>query len=369
MGGNEVSRLKRAREAHGLSQGELAARAEISRQALNAIEAGVYQPGVQAAIKIARELGLSVEQLFGPEEDQQVSAGWIGEAEPRAGSHVVLARIGGKLIALNQPLADLRLAPAFGVVAHASHRRVAVRALRTREEIDSTLVIAGCDPAVTILSDWLRRHRLPVTIAAITRSSRAALTAVLRNQVHMAGVHLRDPRSGAYNVLPSSRNSGERKPVLINFARWELGIATAPGNPLSIRGWDDLGRPHLRIVNREAGAGARMALDEALTQRKIQSHAIDGYRREVDGHLAVAAAIAAKEADLGVTIGVAADAYGLGFVPIREERYDLVIPESAMSLAPVRIVIDTLNSQRFGRELSTLCGYNTSETGQVRAAG
>jgi putative molybdopterin biosynthesis protein len=359
--------LKHFRVIHGLSQSELARRAGISRQALNAIETGVYQPGVQVAIKLARELGESVERLFGAREEPTLAAAWADDDTARAGTHVALARVGGRLIALNQPPVDLRIAPAAGVLEAARGRRVTVSTLRTPEEIDSTLLIAGCDPAVTILADWLRRHRTPVTIVALTRSSRAALAAMLKGRVHMAGVHLRDPKSGAYNDSTALRVGGGSKLVLINFARWELGIATAPGNPMSLSGWQDLAHPGLRLVNREAGAGARIALDEALVELAIDPSAIAGYTREVRGHLEVAGAIAAREADCGVTIRVAAEAYGLGFIALREERYDLAMPEPVLAHPPVRMMIDALNSDRLRNELAALCAYDTSQTGQVMA--
>jgi molybdate-binding protein/DNA-binding XRE family transcriptional regulator len=360
--------LKRLRLLRGITQSELAARAGISRQALNAVESGVYQPGVQVALKIAQQLGETVERLFGRQETGQLAAAWADEnVAPRSGSHVALARVGGRLIALDQPAIEVGLAPAAGVLERAGQGRVAVSALRTQEEIDSTLLIAGCDPAVALLADWLRRQHSSVTIVALTKSSRAALSALVKRQVHVAGVHLRDPSSGEYNRAPTLEILGKRKVALVNFARWELGIATAPGNPLGIRGCEDLSRLELKIVNREEGAGARMALDEALAALKLDRRRIVGYQRELGGHLEVASAIAAHEAGFGVTIRVAAQAYGLGFIPLRAERYDLVIPESEMASAPVRIVLDALNSQRFARELAALCSYDTADTGRVIA--
>ncbi len=359
--------LKNIRLARGLTQSELARRAGISRQALNAVESGLYQPGVQVALKLARELGEAVERLFGAPESGAVAAAWADEGAARAGAHVALARVGGKLVALAQPPVDLRIAPAAGVLERAGARQVTVNALRTPEEIDATLLVAGCDPAVTILADWLRRERAPVTIVALTRSSRAALTAMLAGRVHIAGVHLRDPRSGAYNDSPALKIGAGRRIVLANFACWELGLTTAPGNPLGLRGWQDLARPGLRIVNREAGAGARMALDEAIAELGLDARRIAGYSRELGGHLEVAGAIAAREADCGVTIRVAAEAYGLGFITLREERYDLVMNEQTMALPPVRIMMEALNSNRLRRELAALCAYNTRETGQIIA--
>lgn len=364
---NSEHEVRRIRVARGISQGELARRAGISRQALGAIESGTYQPGVEVALAIARELGEAVERLFDSPEPQRLGASWADETKPRSGQHVVLGRVGGRLVAFARPVVDLRLVPAAGRLEHVDGGRVAVAALYSREEIDGALLIAGCDPAVALLADWLSRHHAGATVVPVRRSSRDALTALLKGRVHIAGVHLRDPGSGEYNLEPVRRALGTRRARLVNFARWELGVATAPHNPAGIRGWEDLARPGLRIVNRERGAGARMALDEGLAELGVDGRRVAGYQRELRGHLEVAAAVAAGEADLGVTIRVAADAYGLGFIPLREERYDLVIPEREVGSMPVRAALEALNSRRFGRELAALCAYDTADTGQVMA--
>ena len=134
--------------------------------------------------------------------------------------------------------------------------------------------MSGCDPAVAILVDWLARRRSPVHAVALSCSSHEALRALVDGRAHVAGVHLRDQKSGEYNLAPISRALGHRRSIVVNFARWELGLATAPGNPLAIRGFADLERSGLRIVNREDGSGARSALDEALGELGLQSERI-----------------------------------------------------------------------------------------------
>ncbi|MFZ0888866.1 MAG: substrate-binding domain-containing protein, partial [Candidatus Binataceae bacterium] len=271
------------------------------------------------------------------------------------------------LVAVPQAAAALTIAPAAGIVEGTSGRRARVEAFRSRAEIDSTLLIAGCDPAVAVMADWLTRHHAPVSVCAISCSSRAAMTAVSRGEVHVAGVHLRDPKSGDYNLEAVRRALGRRRVMLVNFVLWELGLAVAAGNPRGIRGFEDLARSGVRLVNRELGSGARFALDEAFAALRIDARRITGYDRELPGHLEVAGAVAAREADAGVTIRVAADAYGVGFIALREERYDLVIPEREADHAAVRAMLDALNSRRFARELSELCSYDTNQTGRVLA--
>ena len=133
--------------------------------------------------------------------------------------------------------------------------------------------MSGCDPAVAILADWLARRRSPVHAVALACSSREALRAIVDGRAHVAGVHLRDQKSGEYNLAPIRRALGSRRSIVVNFARWELGLATAHGNPLAIRGFADLHRTGPRIVNREDGSGARSALDDALGELGIQPSA------------------------------------------------------------------------------------------------
>ena len=118
-------------------------------------------------------------------------------------------------------------------------------------------------------------------------------------------------------------------------------------------------------MNREEGSGARSVLDDALGELGIASERVGGYQFEVGGHLEVAAAIAAGLADVGVTIRLGADAYGLHFLPHRDERYDLVIMEHEADSMPIKAMLDALNSRRFAHEVSQLCAYDTAQMGQV----
>lgn len=365
-----ISSVRQVRVARGIAQSDLARRAGISRQALSAIESGVYQPGVAVALAIARELNESVEALFGgPSHPAHVEAAWMGEGRQPGGAArgpVALGRVGGRLVAVPQAPVTLRLAPPAGMLEAAEGGRARVATFRTPAEIDSTLLTAGCDPAITIFADWLGRRHPAITVAPLARPSRAALTALIERRVHAAGVHLCD-RKGDYN-LEAVRGALKRRPALmVNFARWEMGLGVRRGNPPAIRAIPDVARPKVRIANRELGSGARLVLDQALADAKIDSSRIAGYGREFHGHLEVAGAIAAGDADTGMTLRVAAEVWGLDFVPVREERYDLVILRSEMDCTPVRVMLDALNSSGLAREVADLCGYDTARMGQVIA--
>ena len=363
-------RIRNARVARRVNQTELARRAGISRQALGALEAGVYQPGVGVALKLACELGETVESLFGEQTFERVEAVVTespGPARARRGSSVVLGRVGGRLVAVPYSGAQQTLACPGGIVERLNGARAAVESFRTPVEIDSTLLIAGCDPAVSILADWIARRHAPVTVVPFGCGSRQALDALGAGQVHVAGAHLRDRKGGEYNLDAVRKALGHRRTLVVGFARWQLGFAVARANPRGVRGVEDLARRDLRIVNRERGAGARAALDEAIHQIGLDAKTIAGYDLELSGHLEVAEAVASARADLGMTVRLAADAFGLGFVPVREERYDFAVPEREMESVPVRAMMESLTSARFAREVASLSGYDTSAMGQVTA--
>jgi putative molybdopterin biosynthesis protein len=363
--------IRRLRRDRGMSQAELAQRTGISRQALGAIEAGIYQPSVSVALSLAQELRETVESLFGKSNEpksNEISAAWPKrEVLPKDGPlrRVALGRVGGRIVAVPQRTACLSLLPAAGKVERIAGRRAAVSTFHSGEEIDSTLLLAGCDPAVAILIEWMARAGAQVGVVALPCSSGKALASLAEGSVHAAGVHLRDPKSGDYNFAPVRRAIGRRRRMrLVNFARWEVGLVTSQGNPRGIRNFCDLTRPDVRIVNRDRGSGARQVLDEALAEAALNPEAIAGYRDEVGGHLEVAAAVHAGHADAGVTIRVAAEAYGLSFIPVREERYDLAIPETELERKPVMRMLEVLNSRRFACEVAQLCAYDTKRMGE-----
>jgi putative molybdopterin biosynthesis protein len=356
-----------------MSQAELAKRCGISRQALGAIEAGLYQPGVMVAVNLARELGETVESLFADNrghECREIDAAWMGkELTPIdiGRCRVALARIGGKLVAVPQPVASLALLPASGTVERLKGKYAAVQTFRSSAEIDATLLLAGCDPSAAILMDWMARNGSRVGVVTMPCSSGKSLTALADGSVHAAGVHLRDPNGGDYNLEPVRRAVGRRRIVLFNFASWEVGLVTAKEGSHKLSQFAEIARPDVKIINREKGSGARQALDEALKEAGLSPEQIKGYDSEVRGHLEVAAAVASGQGEAGVTIRVAAEAYGLGFIPLRAERYDLAIPETELELTPVQRMLDALNSRRFAQEVAQLCSYDTTRMGEELA--
>ena len=363
--------LRAARREAGLSQGELAARADTTRQTIGALEAGQYAPTLGVALRLARALGRDVTELFWLEEPQPtVRAELLAPlATDRAmPTRVQVARVGERIIA--RPLDAFGAAD--GMIAPADHREgdaagVAVALLADRATLDRTAVVLGCDPALTTLGAHLgRRHaRGGLRLAVGQATSLRALGALARGEAHAAGMHLLDETTGEYN-LPFIRQAfAGRRVLVVTAAHWLQGLIVAAGNPLGIAGAADLARPDLTIINREPGAGSRAALDHALRVTGIDPAAVRGYERTVGSHRVVAEVVAAGLADAGPGILAAASALGLGFIPLAEERYDLIFADETRESAPVTALLDTLTSRAFRDEIDALPGYDISRTGSV----
>ncbi|MFN3337387.1 MAG: substrate-binding domain-containing protein, partial [Thermomicrobium sp.] len=196
--------------------------------------------------------------------------------------------------------------------------------------------------------------------------SQAALRAVARGQAHIAGTHLWDPESGEYNVPAVRRELGGREVVMVTLSHWLEGLGVAPGNPRPIRELADLAQPGVTIVNRETGSGSRLVLDTLLARQGLEPGSLRGYERELRGHRAVAEAVRNGFADCGPIVFPVARLHGLDFVPLLEERYDLVIPVEFLDLPLVRDLLEVITSRVFRRQLAA-AGYDVRESGR-RAA-
>ena len=374
---NLQNHLKRARGKVGLTQGDLARRAGISRQAYSALESGNANPSTEVALRLAQALSEKVESLFYllGQPSEIAEAELIGEstAVTSPGGPVLRARlfrVGQRLLA--RPLtgpgnAHHAVVAAEGlIVSQARAGRVAVRPFDQAEVDAPTLAMLGCDPAVGLLEAGLRSRG--VALVAGEESSRQALLGLARGEAHVAGCHLLDDATGTYN------NSWVQQLVpfpctLVTFASWQQGLIIALGNPKQIQGVSSLANPGIGLVNRQAGSGSRALLDRALSGAGVPPEKVDGYGREEPGHLAVAAAVASGSADVGIGVKAAAVAMGLDFLLLEEERYDLVIPDHFLDEGPVQVLLDLLRSTALHRRVESLGGYDVSSMGIPASVG
>jgi molybdate-binding protein len=226
-------------------------------------------------------------------------------------------------------------------------------------------LVLGCDPALGLLSAWSDERHWGARLNWLNASSTSALLALQAGEAHLAGCHLLDEESGEFNVPFVRRLFPDRKMVVLNLARWEQGFVVRAGNPRRIRRAEHLVQKRVRLINRGVGAGARTLLDRLLFNARIPNNRILGYRRIAAGHWAVAQAVALGAAEVGIATRASALAHGLDFVALAEERSDLVFPKDLSGESGVPRIIDTLQSRAFRRQLESLGGYETRQSGRV----
>ena len=373
------NRLKSVRMSKGLSQGQLAAKAGITRQAVSAIESDMYLPTTAIALRLASVLACRVEDLFSlAQTDAVVEGTFIGElpvASQAVPLRVKLATVGSKTIV--RPVSAVGdvlsyTVPADGYlidsIRQRSGLRARVRLSRDRHAVEQDISVAGCDPAIFLAGEHLRRQKEHVSVVGWTMGSMAALHALERGEVHVAGLHLFDPVSGESNLPFLKRSLKGTAYDVVTFATWEEGFLVRPGNPKGIRTAADLAERDVTLVNREEGSGARLLLDQRLRAAGLDSAQIRGYETVVRSHLEVARAIAGHHADVGFGIRSAANVFALDFVPIQAARYDLVVPTAYLKSHPtLGNLFDTLVSRPFRNEIEALGGYDTRETGKMHS--
>lgn len=359
-GAGDGTRLRLARQARGFSQQQMASMAGVSRQAVSAVESGVNDPSLRAALALSRALGMTVEELFGSDDPVVPVAAMPVAPLGGKGARSRSRRLGDGYVAL--PLRGITVSrggfvPAGGLVAEDDRDRG--RASRTIRPIGPprpTLVAAGCDPALPLLAAPLGLLDPPVAFTWWPCPSREALRLAADGLGHVAGTHLRGQDSD-YNVGPAGEvlpGGGE----VIGFCAWREGLVLRPELAGRISGITDVAEGGLRLVNREPGAEARSLLDRVLADAGIEGGQLPGYHSCADGHLQVAAAIAAGLADAGIASEPAALAYDLAFVPLAAERFDLVIPARQISTREVQGLLKVLSSAWLLDQLASLPGYD-----------
>jgi len=283
---------------------------------------------------------------------------------------VRLGRVGAGLVATPLPrgagvLTSLVRADGLLVVpatleGHDAGADVEVRLLRDLDAVERTIVAIGSHDPVLDLAASLLRARDPLqTLVTGTVGSLSGLVALRDGLCHVAGCHLLDPATGEYTLPWIERVLPGHAVEVVRLVHREQGLIVAPGNPLGVAGLGDL--PRLRYVNRQRGAGTRVLLDHELGRAGIEPAAVDGYEREEPTHLAVAAAVAAGRADAGMGVMAAARAFGLDFVPVAREPFDLVLRPGEPAVAPL---LALLEDPDFRAQVEALGGYATAETGR-----
>lgn len=351
--GHMINRLAGMRKARGISAVDLARQVGVTRQAVYAIEAGTYMPNTVVALRLARILDTSVEDLFALEEEEK-PAGDVRSFEPlddtfsfEAGEPIQICRVGRKAIGIAPSSFPAWLSVADGIVGDSGHS-----AEMAGEPDDANrLLIAGCDPALSLLARHARETGIDVVLAS--GNSARALEWLRAGKIDIAGSHVNEPIAGG------------RAFSVVTFALWEEGFVVRRGNPKGIRSVADLANPRVRFVNREEGSGSRKLFDSLIAAAGMNASKVNGSDTVVPGHLAAAWAVASGAADCCIAAGSAARRYGLDFVPIAAERFELVLHKRDLAKKAVQGVMEVLNRARFRRQLEMIAGYDVSRAGET----
>jgi molybdate-binding protein len=227
------------------------------------------------------------------------------------------------------------------------------------------LIIAGSNDLLLDKIISLYNTRFTGNIAVFGNlGSMGGLQALRRNFCHIASSHLLQENGEDYNFEFASREL-DNMPAIVNFCKREQGILVAKDNPQNIRTVSDLGRPGIRIVNRSLGTGTRLLLDQELKKAAVRADKIDGYHNEVSRHLDVGLDVLAGRADAGLGIHAVAGLLNLDFVPLRWERYDLMIYKERFFDAAVQNFLSLLHEEQFFELTESLQGYDVRLSGRM----
>ncbi len=289
---------------------------------------------------------------------------------------VKLGRVDERLFAVTLPRGSgtvTSLSRADGIISIpanteglSAEREAPVTLIRSRAHIEGALLAIGShDNALDLLDSFLRRAHPRYSLTSAHVGSLGGIMALKNRRCHLAGCHLLDAASGAYNRAAIAEHLRGIPVMLLRLADREQGLIVPPGNPMGLAGLADLAREDVRFINRQRGSGTRVLLDWHLGRLGIDPDAVKGYEDEEYTHMNVAAAVLSGRVATGLGVRAAANALGLDFLPVGVEEYDLVIPTRYWEDARMQALLDVVRSPEYIRSMEALGGYGTAKTGEV----
>ncbi|MDA8126238.1 MAG: helix-turn-helix transcriptional regulator [Deltaproteobacteria bacterium] len=240
------------------------------------------------------------------------------------------------------------------------------QARQKSDRITGALLASGSnDPVLDILYTCLRKAHPALFIFSANTGSTEGLIALEKGYTDIAWSHLLDPETGEYNIPYLEKLAPSVKPVVVNLFFRELGFVIVRGNPKSITGFKDLNRKGVRLINRQGGSGTRLLLDYNLQKVGIMPGSIDGYDEEVSTHMEVGLAILSGGADTGIATSAVSSLLGLDFVPITQERFDMILAQSVFFQQGVQALVQVLTGEAFRKQVEKLRGYDFRQAGKI----
>ena len=234
--------------------------------------------------------------------------------------------------------------------------------LTPQKEEQPELIISGQDVVLDILANYLQQAG--VSAARTYLSSFEGLLSLYQDKTHVVACHLFDGFD--YNASYVRSLMPGVPAVLVNVSYRTQGFYVQKGNPRNIKGWLDLKRQDITILNRRVGSSSRILLDTQLKRLGIPANQVKGYDRIMKSHLTMAAAVAAGEADLAIgTERISRQIENLDFIPLLEERFDFVIKKEMMETEAVQKLMAVLNDPVFRKEIAHFSGNDYRDLGKV----
>lgn len=239
--------------------------------------------------------------------------------------------------------------------------------LNSENKIKNNLLLIGShDLSLDLIRNQIKKRAFNFDLNLQTVGSMAGLTSLRRGESHLAGAHLLNPESGEYNISYLKRFFKGQKLALINLVYREQGFYLKKGNPKNIKEISDLLNNDLNYINRQRGAGTRVLFDYLLKENSINPAEIAGYDKEEYTHIAAAAAVGRGSADAALGIRAAAEIMDVDFLPLAEEKYDLILKAEYLEDQRIKQLIELISSEEIKNEIEKLGGYQTKDTGKVK---
>ena len=234
--------------------------------------------------------------------------------------------------------------------------------LTPEKEEQPELIISGQDVVLDILANYLQQEG--INAARTYLNSFEGLLSLYQDNIQVAACHLFDGFD--YNTSYVRSLMPGIPAVLINVSYRTQGFYVQKGNPKGIKGWSDLGREDITVLNRRVGSSARILMDTQLKRLGISSAKVRGYDKIMKSHLTMAAAIAAGEADLAIgTERISRQIENLDFIPLLEERFDFVIKKEMLETEAVKKLMKVLQMPAFRKEIARFSGNDYRDLGKI----
>jgi putative molybdopterin biosynthesis protein len=253
------------------------------------------------------------------------------------------------------------------VEGYSEGEHVPCELLRDVNELRGRLYILGShDFSLDVMRDIIKKSSPGTDLISTHIGSLGGVIAFKKGVVDLCTTHILDEKEKVYNIPVVKKYLGTKPALLINVAKRIQGLVVAKGNPKGVKEISDLARSDIRFVNRQVGSGTRILLDTMLNEQGIDRESIRGYDREEFTHAAVGVLVKDGIADVGLAIYPIARLFGVDFLPLIEEEYDLLVTKEFTEEKEFSMLMEAIGSDEFARRLEAFGGYNTEQTGKTK---